>query len=58
MGSWWTALAITLAVAIGLLVFAGIYGLNQLAIRAELEPRRQELQNLLSSLNDEPPDEI
>jgi hypothetical protein len=52
-GGWWTALAITLAVAIRLLVFAGIYWLNQLAIRAALEPRRQELLKLLSKLNDE-----
>jgi len=57
-GGWWTALAISLVVALGLLVFAGIYWLNQFAIHAELEPRRQELQKLLSSLKDESPDEI
>src|ERR1017187_6746283 len=38
------------AVACGLL-FWGIYHLNQSAVRQSLEPRRQELETLLSSLN-------
>ncbi len=53
-----TSLAIALAVSLGLPVFAAIYWLNQLALRAELEPRRQELQTLLASLKDESLGEI
>jgi hypothetical protein len=36
------------------LVTGVIYWLNQLAVRKELEPRRDELRTLLSSLDDEP----
>ena len=46
------ALTITGIVAVEVLVFAGVYWLNQHAVRSELEPRRQELQALLASLKD------
>jgi hypothetical protein len=35
-----------------MLVYWGIYRLNQFAVRASLEPRRQELETLLTSLNE------
>jgi len=37
-------------VAVAVLILAGVYWLNQRAIRVELDPRRQELQALLASL--------
>jgi hypothetical protein len=54
----WQARFAGLAVIIGLTVFAlvcglicwGVYKLNQFAVRKSLEPRRQELETLLSSL--------
>jgi hypothetical protein len=55
-GGWWTALAASEAFAIGAVVLAVIYWLNQYAVRSELEPRRRELQALLMSLEDETPD--
>jgi hypothetical protein len=55
-GGWWTALAVSEVVAFGGLVLAGIYWLNQYAVRSELEPRRRELETLLMSLKDETPD--
>jgi hypothetical protein len=55
-GGWWTALAVSLVVALGVSVLAGVYWLNQYAIRWELEPRRRELQTVLLSLQDETPD--
>jgi CubicO group peptidase (beta-lactamase class C family) len=48
----WMALVIMGAVAVEALVLAGVYWLNQRTVRSELEPRRQELQALLGSLND------
>jgi hypothetical protein len=52
-------LAAVLLAAIFLLIivgtFAAVYRLNQSAVRGELEPRRQELQALLESLQDEAP---
>jgi len=54
-GGWWTALAVSMVVAFGVIVFAGVYWLNQYAVRSELEPRRQELEALLMSLDDETP---
>ena len=33
------------------LVYWGIYGLNQYAVRKNLEPRRQELESLLAGLD-------
>ena len=55
-GGWWTVLAISLAVAFGTIVFAGAYWVNQYAVRAELEPRRHELETMLLSLQDETPE--
>lgn len=52
-GGWWTLLAAALAVAVGVVVFASVYWLNQSAVRSELEPRRRELETLLISLGDE-----
>jgi hypothetical protein len=52
-GGWRTAavMAQVVAIAGGTLVF--VYWLNQKAVRTELEPRRRELQSLLTSLEDE-----
>ena len=47
---------LSVVVAFGVIVFAGVYWLNQYAVRSELEPRRQELETLLMSLKDETPD--
>jgi len=55
-GGWWTALAVSIVVALVVAVFAGVYWLNQYAVRAELEPRRRELETLLMSLEDETAD--
>jgi hypothetical protein len=52
-GGWWTALGASGVVAIGLIVFAGIFWLNQCAVRCTLEPRRRELEALSVSLKDE-----
>jgi hypothetical protein len=52
---WWTALSITVPVLVVAVVFAGIYWLNQYAVRCYLAPRRQELETLLISLEDETP---
>jgi hypothetical protein len=52
-GGWWMALAISIVVALGGIVFAAIYWLNQYSVRSELEPRRRELETLLRSLEDE-----
>jgi hypothetical protein len=54
-GGWWAALALGGVIAPAVIVFAGIYWLNQYAVRCELEPRRQELEALLMSLEDETP---
>ena len=51
-GGWLAALVMAGMVAVEVLVFAGVYWLNQRAVRSELEPRRQELQALLASLKD------
>lgn len=55
-GGWWTVLAVSLAAALGTIVYAGAYWVNQYAVRAELEPRRRELETLLLSLQDETPE--
>ncbi len=55
LGGWWTALAFTGTVIVALSVFGGVYWLNQNAVRSELAPRRQELEALLTSLEDETP---
>ncbi len=55
-GGWWTALVASVVVVFVVIVFAGVYWLNQYAVRAELEPRRRELETLLTSLADETPD--
>jgi hypothetical protein len=52
-GGWWTALGASMVVAMAVVVFAGIYWLNQYSVRTELEPRRRELEALLMSLEDE-----
>ena len=52
---WLAALVVVLVVLVGVVTFAAIYRLNRDAIRSELEPRRQELETLLLSLNDETP---
>jgi hypothetical protein len=52
-GGWRTALAAAGVVALGAVVFVGVYWLNRYAVRAGLEPRRRELETLLRSLDDE-----
>ncbi|WP_435021159.1 hypothetical protein TA3x_002216 [Tundrisphaera sp. TA3] len=54
-GGWWTVLSVGMVSSLGLGVFAIIYGLNRHAIRADLEPRRRELEAILAGLADEPP---
>ncbi len=52
--AWWQFLLILLPLGLFLLVVYGaIYLFNQRAVRKDLEPRRQELLSLLSSLGDE-----
>jgi hypothetical protein len=53
-GGWWTVLAFSMVLAFGLGVLGFVYWINQYAVRADLEPRRQELEKLLLSLEDEP----
>jgi hypothetical protein len=53
-GGRWAAVPLAGAVALVGLVFLGIYRLNQAAVRAELEPRRQELLTLLADLQERP----
>jgi membrane protein YdbS with pleckstrin-like domain len=55
-GGWWTALAVSVVIALVVIVFAGVYWLNQYAVRSELEPRRLELETLHVSLDDKTPD--
>jgi hypothetical protein len=47
------AAIVSLIVIVALMITAGVYRLNQDAVRSELEPRRQELLALLVSLKDE-----
>ena len=49
------ALSFARAVLVVGVVFAGAYWLNQYAVRAELDPRRRELEALLAGLKDESP---
>jgi hypothetical protein len=53
---WLTALVTVVEVAVVGMLFAGVYRLNQTAVRSALEPRHRELQGLLASLKDFPPD--
>ncbi len=55
-GGWWMALALSEVVALVVIVFVGVYWLNQYGVRCGLEPRRRELETLLMSLQDETPD--
>lgn len=52
---WLTALVVVGLFAVVLMVFAGVYRLNQDAVRSDLLPRRRELEALLVSLRDENP---
>ena len=54
-GGWLTALVVAGVAVIAGSIFAGVYRLNQNAVRTELMPRRQELETLLISLLDETP---
>jgi hypothetical protein len=52
----WRAVVFTaVLIAFATMVLAGVYWLNQYAVRTELEPRRQELEALLEGLKDETP---
>ena len=46
-GGWWTVLSVSVGVTLALGVLAGIFWLNLYAVRAELEPRRRELETVL-----------
>jgi hypothetical protein len=52
---WLTALAVGIVVLVAAMMVAGIYWLNQEAVRTYLEPRREELKALLGSLEGESP---
>jgi hypothetical protein len=55
IGSWWGSFVFfTIGAAIVVAVFAGVYKVNQVAVRDDLEPRRRELQALLADLDDRP----
>jgi len=51
LGGWLAILSSLISLSICVTIFAGVYWLNQKAVRAELEPRRQELRQLLNSLS-------
>jgi hypothetical protein len=55
-GGWWMLLAMSEVLGLGVLVIAGVYWLNQYVVRTDLEPRRRELEAMLTSLEDERPD--
>jgi hypothetical protein len=52
---WLAPLVVAPMVLVVVVVFAGVYWLNQNAVRSALEPRRQELEALNMSLKDETP---
>lgn len=52
-GGWWMVVSVAGLILINGLAFTAIYRLNQHAVRATLDPRRQELQVLLANLCDE-----
>jgi hypothetical protein len=52
---WLGALVVAPMVIVVAVVFTGVYWLNQKAVGSALEPRRQELEGLLTSLKDETP---
>src|SRR5262245_50403695 len=54
-GGWPVVLAMGQFITLNVVVFAFVYWLNQRAVRAELEPRRQELAELLANLSEEIP---
>jgi hypothetical protein len=49
-GGWHVVFGAVAGLAVVLLLLAGVYWLNRYAVRAGLEPRRRELQELLASL--------
>jgi Tfp pilus assembly protein PilO len=52
LGTWQIAIALTVVVALLVTILASVYWLNQMAVRTELEPRREERETLLASLKD------
>jgi hypothetical protein len=52
-GAWWSALAAAMVIAVVVGVLAAVYWVNQVSVRSELEPRREELEALLASLKGE-----
>ncbi len=55
LGGWWSTVPLLIAAAVVVMVFAGVWWVNQKAVRADLEPRRRELAGLLRGLEDEVP---
>jgi hypothetical protein len=49
-GVLWMAVELSISMVVCALIYWGIYWLNQLAVRKNLEPRRRELENLLKQL--------
>lgn len=54
-GGWWTVLGVSIMVLFNVIVFGAIHRLNQNAVRTFLAPRRQELEDLVTSLTTESP---
>jgi len=52
---WRAAVFTAVLIGVATIIMAGVYWLNQYAVRTELEPRRLELKALLASLQDETP---
>jgi hypothetical protein len=52
-GGWLTAVALSLALLVIAIVLGGVYWLNQMAVRDNLQPRQRELATLLQSLQEE-----
>jgi hypothetical protein len=52
-GGWWTVLSVSMVSSFALGVLAFVDWLNRHAIRAELEPRRKELEAILANLAEE-----
>lgn len=53
LSGWQSAIAFAVICGIVAVVFALVYWINQVAVRTQLEPRREELETLLGSLKEE-----
>jgi hypothetical protein len=55
LGGWWALVAFSLMAGTIAVILIVLYVVNQRAVRSELEPRRQELQSLLDTLQEDLP---